>query len=276
MPGCLISNDAAKNVKVQQLYCINFQRGNILMKRISWKVLVGILLISLTVVFHYIHYLIFRDAHHVFIYMLGDIAFLPFEVLLVTFIIERLLHDREKKSLLKKMNMLIGAFYSEVGTTLMRYFKDFVQDMSCMGSDLMIKTSWSDKDFINARKSVVCAKTGIDSGKGRLKELKGFLEGKRSFLLSLLANPNMLEHDSFTNLLWAVFHLSEELSARENLEGLPASDYEHLSGDIERVYMQLFSEWLAYMQHLKHNYPYLYSLATRTNPMNPEANPVVR
>lgn len=246
------------------------------MKRINWKIWVGLLLITLTIAFHFIHYLIFRDVHHVFIYMIGDLAFLPLEVLLVTFVIERLLHEREKKSLLKKMNMLIGAFYSEVGTTLMRYFADFVQDISCMGNDLLIKTSWSDKDFIKARKNVVCAEPGIDSGKGRLKELKVFLEEKRPFLLSLLANPNMLEHDSFTDLLWAVFHLSEELSARETLEGLPASDHEHLSGDVRRVYMKLFSEWLAYMQHLKNNYPYLYSLATRTNPMNPEASPVVK
>jgi len=31
-------------------------------------------------------------------------------------------------------------------------------------------------------------------------------------LLGLLGNPNLLEHDSFTDLLWAVFHLMEELS----------------------------------------------------------------
>lgn len=246
------------------------------MKRINWKVWVFMLLISLTVLIHYIHYLIFRDVHHVLIYLLGDIAFLPLEVLLVTFVIERLLHEREKKSLLKKMNMLIGVFFSEVGTGLMRHFSSFVEDMSCMGNDLIIKTSWSDKDFSNARQNVSCAEPGIDAGKGRLKEMKTFLEEKRPFLLTLLANPNMLEHDSFTDLLWAVFHLSEELSAREGLEGLPASDYEHLSGDVKRVYIQLFSEWLSYMQHLKKHYPYLYSLATRTNPMNPEANPVVK
>lgn len=246
------------------------------MKRLNWKIWVGILLIFLTITFHYMHYLIFRDAHHVFIYMIGDIAFLPLEVLLVTFVIERLLHDREKKSLLKKMNMLIGVFYSEVGTGLMRHFSSFVKDLSCMGNDLLIKTSWSDRDFASAKQNISCAEPGIEAGRGRLKEMKTFLEEKRPFLLTLLANPNMLEHDSFTNLLWAVFHLSEELSAREDLEGLPASDYEHLSGDIKRVYTQLFSEWLAYMQHLKKNYPYLYSLATRTNPMNPEANAVVQ
>jgi hypothetical protein len=41
------------------------------------------------------------------------------------------------------------------------------------------------------------------------------------------------------------------------------------------VYVLLVSEWLDYMQHLKRNYPYLFSLAIRTNPFDPEASPVV-
>jgi len=53
------------------------------------------------------------------------------------------------------------------------------------------------------------------------------------FMLSLLENPNLLEHDSFTDLLLAIFHLSEELAARDTLVGLPQSDYEHLAGDIK-------------------------------------------
>ena len=52
-------------------------------------------------------------------------------------------------------------------------------------------------------------------------------------MLSLLENPNLLEHDSFTDLLLAIFHLSEELAARDTLVGLPQSDYEHLAGDIK-------------------------------------------
>jgi len=34
-------------------------------------------------------------------------------------------------------------------------------------------------------------------------------------------------------------------------------------------------EWLAYVQHLKKNYPYMYSLSVRLNPFNPEASPVI-
>ena len=43
---------------------------------------------------------------------------------------------------------------------------------------------------------------------------------KRDFLLRLLENPNLLEHDSFANLLLAVFHLTEELAQRRDLDRL--------------------------------------------------------
>jgi hypothetical protein len=108
-----------------------------------------------------------------------------------------------------------------------------------------------------------------------LPELRDFLVGKRDFLLRLLENPNLLEHESFTDLLRAVFHLLEELGSRRELEGLPSTDLAHLAGDIRRVYGQLLDQWLSYMRHLSDNYPYLYSLAVRTNPLDETASPIV-
>ena len=90
-----------------------------------------------------------------------------------------------------------------------------------------------------------------------------------------MENPNLLEHDAFANLLLAVFHLTEELAQRRDLHHLTPGDREHLAGDIERAYVLLIAEWLDYMQHLQKNYPYLFSLARRTNPFDPEASVVI-
>jgi hypothetical protein len=243
------------------------------MKRISWKVWMGLLLVFLSAFFYVIHYVIFRDAHHIFIYLVGDIAFVPLEVLLVTLIIERLLHEREKQSLLKKLNMLIGAFYSEVGTPLMKYFMSF---MTNEADHFIVSAGWSEKDFNNAMQYVRSIEHVIDSQQGDLRGLKDFLVKERVFLLGLLENPNLLEHESFTDLLFAVFHLTEELTSREDLQGLPKSDLEHLAGDMKRAYSQLMAEWLTYMKYLKKGYPYLFSLSVRTNPFNRDASPIVR
>ena len=96
------------------------------MKRLfDWKVVIGIFLITLAAVVYYIHFLIFRDAHHIFIYLIGDIAFVFLEVLFVTMIIHGLLVHREKQAIFNKLNMVIGAFFSEVGTELLKKCSSF-------------------------------------------------------------------------------------------------------------------------------------------------------
>ena len=246
------------------------------MKRFGWQVILGVALISLSAIFYYIHYTIFRDAHHIFIYLLGDIAFVPIEVLLVTLIIHRLLHKREKRILMQKLNMVIGAFFSEVGTGLIGCLSSFDKTSLKNSKNLLVDSDWSRKDFSAAIKFVNKHVPKVDIRKGNLKDLRDLLEEKKAFMLRLLENQNLLEHDSFTDLLWAVFHLSEELTARFDLSALPDKDGEHLSGDIKRAYTHLISEWLKYMQHLKVDYPYLFSLAVRVNPFKTDPSPVIR
>jgi hypothetical protein len=40
---------------------------------------------------------------------------------------------------------------------------------------------------------------------------------------------------------------------------------------MQRAYWALISQWLNYMNHLREFYPYLFSLAVRTNPFDPDA-----
>lgn len=94
--------------------------------------------------------------------------------------------------------------------------------------------------------------------------------------MRLLENPNLLEHESFTELLRAVFHLTEELAHRKKIKQLSLSDNEHIGKDIKRVYGILVIQWLHYMQHLKENFPYLFSLAMRTNPFDETASPEIK
>jgi len=86
----------------------------------------------------------------------------------------------------------------------------------------------------------------------------------------------LLEHESFTGLLRAVFHLTEELEKRKDFKKLPGSDIEHLAGDIKRAYVLIVNGWLDYMKYLKNNYPYLFSLAMRTNPFDETASLIVK
>jgi hypothetical protein len=243
-------------------------------RRFSFIIYLALAFLALSGVVYYVHYLIFRDVHHIFIYMVGDLAFLPLEVLLVVLIIERVLARREQQSKLQKLNMVMGAFFTEVGYHLLSTLFPYFENRAEIAAQLDITADWTRKDFRRAAAYAYNLKVDVDCAKVDLEALKGFLASKRTFILTMLENPNLLEHDRFTDLLWAVTHLDEELEARLQLSGLPEKDLEHLAGDIQRMYDHLASEWLDYVEHLKSNYPFLFSLILRTHPFQENPSPV--
>jgi len=183
---------------------------------------------------------------------------------------------REKRTRLEKLNMVIGAFFSEVGTRLVAYFSDFDPKLDRIRKELVVTNDWSEQEFSSVSKRLKNYDYGVEIQKVELEDLANFLMAKRDFLLRLLENPTLLEHESFTELLRSVFHLTEELANREALTQLPDTDYQHLAGDIKRAYVLLVHQWFDYMKHLKDNYPYLFSLAMRANPFDQDASPIVK
>jgi hypothetical protein len=246
------------------------------MKPWNWRILLGISLLVLSVCFYFLHYLIFRDLHHIFLYLIGDVAFVFIEVLLVTLVIHGVLKEREKKGRLEKVNMVIGAFFSEVGTRLLEILSIKDSGVESWQHDPVRQTESREEEYKSILRYLEEHNFRIDSEKAEWESLREFLLKKREFMLRLLENPNLLEHESFTDVLWAVFHLTEELGVRKNLNALPNTDSAHLCGDVNRVYGQLARHWLKYMKHLKGSYPYLFSLALRTNPFNRLASPIVQ
>jgi len=236
------------------------------MKKHGFLIVAAVVLVALTIAVYLIHYAIFRDAHHIFIYMVGDLAFLPLEILLVALIIDRILEWREKRAMLGKMNMVVGVFFSEMGTRLLGQLLPAFDRTRIIGG-LGVKSNWSTDDFRKATSFADNLKPQADCGAIDLQALKSFLDRERDLILRLLENPNLLEHERFTDMLWAVSHLAEELEARPQLQNLPKSDEAHIGQDIGRAFTSLAAEWLDYVQHLKSHYPYLFSLVLRTHPL---------
>jgi len=245
------------------------------MRRYSNLIILAIILILLSAMLYFVHYMIFQDVHHIFIFLIGDLAFLPLEVFLVVIVIERMLASREKQAIMQKLNMVVGAFFSEVGNELLQRVLGCFEKSDDIRQHLNVKQNWSRADFNKAIAFARTIKGELDFGCLDLNDLKKFLVQKRQFLLVLLENPNLLEHERFTDLLWATFHLTEELEARKSLTGLPASDLNHIAVDTQRVYRLLIVEWLFYVAHLKSKYPYLFSLVARTHPFQEHPSPVV-
>lgn len=246
------------------------------MKHRIWLFLFSTGLLLLSLLLFTIHYLIFQDMHHILIYTVHDIAFLPIEVLLVTIVIHSLLERQNLQQKFEKLNMVIGTFYSGIGTLLIKEFVRYDPAIATMRQDLVVSPSWDAAAYRQHKKNAKNFQYFVDIHRIDLKNLSEILLAHEDFLLRILENPVMLEHESFTEVLRAVFHLNEELKNRDDLLNLPKSDLEHLRGDITRAYSHMTLSWLDYMQYLQANYPYLFSLAYRTDPFSENTDIYVR
>jgi voltage-gated potassium channel len=189
---------------------------------------------------------------------------------------ELLVNRRENEVRKQKLHMVTGLFFSELGNKLMLLFCSMDSRLEDMRKDLIFTNDWTDEDFSRVAQDLEAHSFDVTVQGGTLEELRTVLEAKGPILLRLLENPILLERESFTELLRAVFHLRDELLHRNDLQTLPETDHAHLAGDIKRAYRLLVMEWLGYLGYLKKHYPYLFSLALRTNPFKPHRSAIVR
>jgi hypothetical protein len=181
--------------------------------------------------------------------------------------------DREVRE--EKLHMILGLFFSEIGTELLRTLLAADPDPSSRVEVFSTIGDWDDQRFKKEMSGVSQHPYRVDVTRLDLGGMEGFLEKKGDFLLRLLENPIFLERESFTELLRAIFHLRDELLNRDDLQTLPGPDLKHLAGDMERIYGQLSGQWLLYMRYLYNRYPYLFSLARRTNPFSRTASATI-
>lgn len=236
------------------------------MKKYKWEILWGIGLTLFSFLIYTVHYMFFRDIKYIGEDLISQLAYLPIYVFLTTIVIDQLLNRRERIETLRRLNTIIGVFFSEMGKDLIKHFVKFDINFEKIRDEFSIDAEWTEGKCIHVKellKNHICK---IDSRVENIEEISTFLEGKRKFLTELMGNPNLMENEEFTELLIAVFHLAEELQIRVDIRNLIEDDYNHLSNDIERAYLLLIYEWVAYMGHLKKEYPFLYSFAIRTNP----------
>lgn len=187
-------------------------------------------------------------------------------VTLLTSIIEWFSQRRQYSLHQHRLNMLIGVFYTEVGNQLLHIFTGYDPNIEIIRRDFIITEQWTEKAFTQLRKRLASYKFTVVLANIDLEKLYRYLNDKGDLLVRQLENTDLLENETYAELLWAVVHLRDEMVARPSFYNLPANDIGHLTNDIQRAYTLLVSQWLDYMLFLKSRYPFLFSLALRTNP----------
>ncbi|MCP1662008.1 MAG: two pore domain potassium channel family protein [Methanocalculus sp. MSAO_Arc1] len=190
----------------------------------------------------------------------------------IAYIIDMTVSRSNQQARKKKIGMLIGVFFSELGVPCIYRLKDAVPSVLSGRDDLLIGDDWDARRFGAARKSLLGMECRCELGKIDLVALEQFLSRKRGVMIQLLQHPMLFEDEPFAEMITALSHFGDELSARRDLRDLSEPDLMHLSRDCERVVLHLLIGWLDYMEYLKNHYPYLFSLSVRTNPFDPHAS----
>jgi voltage-gated potassium channel len=187
-------------------------------------------------------------------------------VTLLTSIVEWFSRRRQYSLHMQRLNMLIGVFFTEVGNQLLHTFTSYDPNIDSVRREFIVTDQWSEKAFMELHKRLANYKFTVAPTHIDLDKLYRYLHDKGDLLIRQLENADLVENETYAELLWAVVHLRDELAARPTFTKLPENDLAHIANDVQRAYALLVNQWLDYMLFLKKRYPFLFSLASRANP----------
>ena len=224
-------------------------------------------LFACSAVIYGIQFVLFHDSRDTLFYMLQDWAFLPIQIAVVTIVAGKVVDDHEKEARLDKTRMLASSFFSDPGTEFLEKTLGYAVNASAIVPIFRVDDTWTARNFSEARDKVRALSLDMCLKPEDYVALRSFLREKRLAVQILVSNPLLLEHESFTDMLWAIFHLSDELEARKSFETLPESDIEHLNKDMEYAVRETLANWICHMENVKDTYPYLFMLETGREPI---------
>src|SRR6266567_2230447 len=108
------------------------------------------LLLMFSLILYCLDYLVFGGWAGIAAGFLANLAFLPLYVLFVTLVIERVLKERERLATRQKLNMVVGVFFSEVGSAMIMDCLAFVRDAPELHKILRVDIHWAPADFKKA------------------------------------------------------------------------------------------------------------------------------
>ncbi len=238
------------------------------MNKLKDNIILSIVLTTLSAAIYFMQYWIFHRTEETFFYLFQDMAFVPVQALIVTLVINKFLNIIESRKKIKKLNVIISLFFTEAGINIMRAMSSFNRNHNKLCEIINIEEIIENKENV-AKKKAGEFEYYFYADPTKLEELEYIMRQNEEFLRSLLINPNLHEHESFTDMLWAVFHVADEIKSRGDLRKLSKDEIEHLSTDLLRAYRAMVVEWTSYIIYLKTEYPFLYTAAIKKNPFCP-------
>jgi len=90
------------------------------MGKLTWETKLAVVLVAMSLCIYSFKLVVLKNPQDTENYIFNSLGFLPISVLLVTLVLNKLLAIQSRREKLEKMNMVIGTFFTEVGTPLIK------------------------------------------------------------------------------------------------------------------------------------------------------------
>ena len=203
-----------------------------------------ILLICTSAALYVLHYLIFRDLHHIGIFFLHDLAGMPLEVILVTLFFDRIIEKAHEEENQSKLSIIETLFFNESGGNPQ------------LAEILRVSMDWKSADYQNAKIRVKDYSFHLDVDKVDFFGLHYHLDERHAYYRNILENPALTQSSEFTEMVMKIYLIWEELDCRTDLYNLDPEEKHYLGELLTEIYEELGEYWLdnAY-NHSIHNRP---------------------
>ena len=217
------------------------------------------LLLCTSVVLYVLHYLVFRDLHHIGIFFLHELAGMPLEVILVSLFFDKLIektHEEENKS---KLSIIETLFFNESGGNMLRYLSSFDPNFRQLSDVLAVRMDWKSVDYQAARLHLKDYPFHLDVEKVDFFGLHYHLDERHAYYRNILENPALTQSNEFTELVMKIYLMWEELDCRTDLYNLDLHEKHYLGELLTEIYEELVVYWLDNAHnHSIHNRPRLH------------------
>ncbi|MGN1023867.1 MAG: hypothetical protein ACI4OJ_10230 [Lachnospiraceae bacterium] len=229
------------------------------MKKNRTLFFVSLALVAVSVTVYLLQVLIFRDPRTTEFYIFQDFAFLPISIAVATLAVNALMADREKRDKIAHTSMLRSQFFTGVGVPMLRALSDCCK----IEGELPALSDQEDspKDRERAKKKIEDLPLSVHLDETAYNRVRSLLEESRTELLILGSNPDLMEAECFTQLLWGIFHLLDEYRLRGNWQDLKADDISHLEEDFARVLRLILVNNIDNAVYLRTHFPNFYGTA---------------
>lgn len=122
-------------------------------KRFRNNILLVFILTISSICLYSIQIRIFQKPQDTAFYFRQDLAFVPVQAIIVTLVLNKLLSIIEKRYTAKKINVIISAFFSELGTSILLELARLNENQDDLSQ--MLKINQLNKENINAIKKMV-------------------------------------------------------------------------------------------------------------------------